>query len=164
MMAVSTSRASRTERCIQSGYARKTPSATAIGHLPGHQPRSYRVLRPLRLLRLRRQLQRPRRYQGGVTVTTQRSVDGTSVDVSWTRFTLSGFNYYRFVICRDTDYDGSSCRNNVYSGSPIYNIDDLGPVIVTDLDPAASYGLILQAWHSNYSSVYKYHATIPATP
>ena len=106
----------------------------------------------------------PTQVPGGVTVTTQRSVDGTSVDVSWTRFTLPGFNYYRFVICRDTDYDGTSCRNNVYSGYPIYNIDDLGPVIVTDLDPAASYGLILQAWHSNYSSVYKYHATIPATP
>ena len=106
----------------------------------------------------------PTQVPGGVTVTAQRSVDGTSVDVSWTRFTLPGFNYYRFVLCRAADYDGLSCRNNVYSGYPIYNIDNLGPVTVTDLDPAAAYGLILQAWHSNYSSVDKYHATIPTAP
>ena len=103
----------------------------------------------------------PTPVPGGVTVTTQRNMDGTSVDVSWTKFTLSGFNYYRFVICRAVDYDGSSCQNNVYNGDPIYNIYNLGPVTVTGLDAATSYGLILQVWYNNSSSVHKYHATIP---
>ena len=96
-----------------------------------------------------------------VSITTQRSADGTSVDVSWTKFTLPGFNYYRFVICRGADYDGSSCQNNVYNGDPIYNIDNLGPATVTGLDAATSYSLILQVWYDDSSSVHKYHATIP---
>ena len=103
----------------------------------------------------------PTPIPGGVTVTTQRSADGASVDVSWTEFTLPNFSYYRFVMCRDTDYDGSSCQNSVYRSDPIFNVDNLGPVTVTGLDPDISYGLIMQAWHSNTSSVYKYHTTIP---
>ena len=91
----------------------------------------------------------------------QRSADGASVDISWTEFTLPNFSYYRFVMCRGTDYDGSSCQNSDYRSDPIYDIDNLGPVTVTGLDPDISYGLILQAWYNNSSSVYKYHATIP---
>ena len=98
---------------------------------------------------------------GGVEVTVQRSADGASVDISWTQFTLPNFNYYRFVMCGATDYDGSSCQNSVHRSDPIYDIDNLGPVTVTGLDPDISYGLILQAWYNNSSSVYKYHATIP---
>ena len=106
----------------------------------------------------------PTPVPGGVVVTAQRSADGTSVDVSWTKFTLPNFSYYRFVICRAADYDGASCKNNVYSGDPIFNIDSLGPVNVTGLDASTAYGLIMQVWHSNSTAVHKYHATIPATP
>ena len=74
--------------------------------------------------------------------------------MSWTKFTLPGFNYYRFVICRGADYDGSSCQNNVYNGDPIYNIDNLGPATVTGLDAATSTitGLILSGLDDQDSS------------
>ena len=103
----------------------------------------------------------PTPVPGGVVVTTLRSADGTSVDVSWMKFTLSGFNYYRFVICRAADYVGGTCSNNVYEGDAIYDIDDPGPVTVTGLDANTAYGLIMQVWYDESSSVHKYHATIP---
>ncbi len=104
----------------------------------------------------------PTPVPGGVVVTATRNSDGTSVDVSWTKFTLRGFNYYRFVVCRGADYDGASCRNNVYSGEPIYKVDSLGPVTVKGLESNTSYNVIMQVWYNNSSSVHKYHAAIPA--
>lgn len=106
----------------------------------------------------------PTPVPGGVEVSVQRSADGESVDVSWTEFTLPNFSYYRFVMCRDTDYDGNSCQNSDYKSDPIYDINNLGPVTVTGLDPAISYGLIMQVWYDGSSSVHKYRATIPVAP
>ena len=43
------------------------------------------------------------------SVTAVRAGDGASATVSWTAWKGKGFEYYRVIVCDDSQYDGKSC-------------------------------------------------------
>ena len=97
--------------------------------------------------------------QEGVTLTATRG-DGDSAAVAWTPYGGDGFEYYRVIVCDDTQYDGSSCSGTVFRSDAIYDVNDTGPVKVPGLYADTGYGVILQVWRTG--GVLKLHATLPA--
>ena len=100
-----------------------------------------------------------------VTVTATRSDGGDSATVAWTPYGGGDFDYYRVIVCDDTQYDGSSCSGTVFRSDAIYDVNDTGPVKVAGLDVGTGYGVILQVWRRTGGAL-KLHATLPplATP
>ena len=100
-----------------------------------------------------------------VTVTATRSDGGDSATVAWTPYDGGDFEYYRVIVCDDTQYDGSSCSGTVFRSDAIYDVNDTGPVKVAGLDVGTGYGVILQVWRRTGGAL-KLHATLPplATP
>ena len=97
-----------------------------------------------------------------VTLTASRGSDKTTATVSWTKYGESNFDYYRFVVCTEAQFSGTSCSGTVYRSEAYSNADTLGPVTVTGLDAATGYGVILQVWRKGVSGALKFHATIGA--
>ena len=97
-----------------------------------------------------------------ITVTATRGSDGDTVSVSWTAYIGDNFEYYRVIVCDDTQYNGASCSGTVWTGAPVWDVNSTGPVSVPDLDPGTGYGVILQVWRNG--SAMKSHATLPAGP
>ncbi len=94
-------------------------------------------------------------------VTATRAADGQSATVSWTAYGGDGFEYYRVIVCDDSQYnDGHSCSGTVFISEPFWNRDAAGPVRVLALDAGTGYGVILQVWRNG--SALKIHATLPA--
>ena len=98
--------------------------------------------------------------QEGVTVTATRGNDGDTATVSWTAYEGVGFQYYRVIVCKDSNYNGSSCNGADFVSNPIWNVSNTGPVNVSNLDAEKGYGVILQVWRNG--SAFKAHATLPA--
>ena len=100
-----------------------------------------------------------------VTVTATRSDGGDSATVAWTSYGGGDFDYYRVIVCDDTQYDGSSCSGTVFQSRAIYDANDTGPVKVSGLYADTGYGVILQVWRRTGGAL-KLHATLPplATP
>ena len=95
-----------------------------------------------------------------VTVTATRGSDKTTATVSWTKYEGSNFDYYRFVVCTEAQYDGVSCVGTVYGSPAYFDADTLGPVTVTGLEAATGYGVILQVWRKGVTGALKFYATI----
>ena len=93
-------------------------------------------------------------------VTAVRGNDGDSATVSWTAYEGDGFEYYRVIVCDDSQYNGQSCNGTVFKSPAIWGADSTGPVTVTGLDASTGYGVILQVWRNG--SALKVHATLPA--
>ena len=96
------------------------------------------------------------------TLTAARSNDGNTASVSWTAYTGEEFQYYRVIVCDDSQYDGASCSGTVFKSDPIYDASSTGPITVTGLNAGTGYGVILQVWRGG--SALKIHATLPAVP
>ena len=96
------------------------------------------------------------------SVTAARGEDAVSASVSWTAYTGDDFEYYRVIVCDDSQYDGSSCSGTVYKGDAIEDANSTGPVTVAGLDAGKGYGVILQTWRTG--GALKSHATIAALP
>ena len=97
-----------------------------------------------------------------MTVTATRGSDGDTASVSWDAYTGDNFEYYRVIVCDDTQYNGASCVGTVWTSDAIWDGSSTGPVAVPDLDPGTGYGVILQTWRNG--SALKSHATLPAGP
>ena len=97
-----------------------------------------------------------------MTVTATRGSDGDTASVSWTAYEGENFEYYRVIVCDDTQYNGASCAGTVWTGAPVWDANSTGPVSVTGLDAGTGYGVILQTWRNG--SALKSHATLPAGP
>ena len=93
-------------------------------------------------------------------VTAVRGDLGDSATVSWTAYGGAGFEYYRVIVCDDSQYNGQSCNGTVFKSAAIWNVNPTGPVRVTGLDASTGYGVILQVWRNG--SALKVHATLPA--
>ena len=97
-----------------------------------------------------------------IGLTAARGNDGGTAGVSWTAYTGEGFEYYRVIVCNDSQYDGSACSGTVFASTPSYDANDTGPVTVPGLNAGTGYGIILQVWRNG--SALKRHATLPAGP
>ena len=86
-----------------------------------------------------------------LSVSAKRDADGTSASVSWTAYDGADFEYYRVIVCDDSQYDGASCNGTVFISDPFYDAAYTGPVAVTGLDPDTGYGVILQIWQARIS-------------
>ena len=95
-------------------------------------------------------------------LTAGRGYDGDTASVSWTKYAGDDFQYYRVIVCNDSQYNGASCNGTVFKSAAIHDADSTGPVSVTNLKPGAGYGVILQVWSGG--SARKIHATLPAGP
>ena len=93
-------------------------------------------------------------------VTATRDSAGDSATVSWTKYEGEGFQYYRVIVCDDSQYNGASCNGTVYRSAPIYDRNNTGPVSATGLDMSTGYGVILQTWRAG--GALKAHTTIPS--
>ena len=82
--------------------------------------------------------------------------------MSWTRYDADDFNYYRFVVCDDSQYNGSSCNGTVYKSDAVFDGSATGPYTVPDLAAGDGYGVILQVWRSGGAGALKVHAALPA--
>ena len=96
------------------------------------------------------------------TLTATRSNDGSAASVFWTKYAGRDFQYYRVIVCDDSQYDGSSCSGTVFKSDAIYDAGSTGPITVTGLSAQTGYGVILQVWRGG--SALKIHATLPAVP
>ena len=96
------------------------------------------------------------------TLTAARSNDGSAASVSWTKYAGRDFQYYRVIVCDDSQYDGASCSGTVFKSDAIHDAGSTGPVTVTGLNAGTGYGVILQVWRGG--SALKIHATLPAVP
>ena len=97
-----------------------------------------------------------------VTVTATRGDDHTTASVSWTKYEGADFDYYRVIVCDDSQYDGYSCKGTVFQSEASYDVNYTGPEKVTGLDATTRYGVILQVWRRGDAGAQKIHATIPA--
>ena len=100
-----------------------------------------------------------------VSLTAARGSGGDSATVAWTPYDGDDFHYYRyyrFVVCSDAQYSGSSCSGTVYKSDAYFNAATTGPVTVSDLDADTGYGVILQVWRTGGTGALKRHATLPA--
>ncbi len=97
-----------------------------------------------------------------VTVKATRGEDPTTASVSWTKYEGRGFDYYRVIVCDDSQYDGSSCIGTVFQSEANFDVNYTGPESVTGLDAATGYGVILQVWRKGDAGALKIHATLPA--
>ena len=93
-------------------------------------------------------------------VTATRDSAGDSATVSWTKYEGEGFQYYRVIVCDDSQYNGASCNGTVYTSAPIYDRNNTGPVSATGLDMSTGYGVILQTWRAG--GALKAHTAIPS--
>ena len=93
------------------------------------------------------------------TLTAQRDEDGDSASITWTAYDGDGFQYYRVIVCDDSQYHGSYCDGTVFQSDPIYDASSTGPVSVADLDANTRYGVILQVWRDG--GALKIHVTLP---
>ena len=93
-------------------------------------------------------------------LTAERNEDGDTASISWTAYSGDEFEYYRVIVCDDSQYDGFSCDGTVFTSDPIYDVGDVGPLTVAELDPNIGYGVILQVWRGG--GALKIHATLPA--
>ena len=96
----------------------------------------------------------------GPSVTAARNDGDESATVSWTPYGGGDFEYYRVIVCDETQYNGSYCDGTVYKSDALYDANDTGPVTVTGLDAGTGYGVILQVWRAG--TALKLHATLPA--
>ena len=96
----------------------------------------------------------------GIAVSADRAADGESASVSWNAYAGDGFQYYRVIVCDDSQYNGASCVGTVFTSDPIWSADSTGPVTVPDLDAGTGYGVILQVWRN--VGALKVHAVMPA--
>ena len=60
------------------------------------------------------------------TLTVTRSNDGNAASVSWTAYSGDNFQYYRVMVCDDSQYDGASCSGTVFKSDPIYDVNSTG--------------------------------------
>ena len=97
-----------------------------------------------------------------ITVTATRGEDGDTAGVSWDAYAGDSFEYYRVIVCDDSQYNDASCVGTVWTSDAIWDVNSTGPVAVPDLDPGTGYGVILQTWRNG--SAMKSHATLPAGP
>ena len=97
-----------------------------------------------------------------MTVTATRGSDGDTASVSWDAYIGDNFEYYRVIVCDDSQYNGASCSGAVWTSAPVWDVNSTGPVTVPNLDAGTGYGVILQTWRNG--SALKSHATLPAGP
>ncbi len=98
----------------------------------------------------------------GVSLSANRSGDGTTAEVSWSSYDSEGFEYYRFVVCPSAHFIGGTCANNVFVSDAYFDASFTGSVTATGLDRYASYGVILQVWRTGGKSMLRFYDTIPA--
>ena len=92
-----------------------------------------------------------------ITVTATRGEDGDTAGVSWDAYAGDSFEYYRVIVCDDSQYNDASCVGTVWTSDAIWDVNSTGPVAVPNLDPGTGYGVILQTWRNG--SAMKSHAT-----
>ena len=97
-----------------------------------------------------------------LTVSAERGDDPTTASVSWSEYEGADFDYYRVIVCDDTQYDGASCSGTVFRSEAYFDVNHTGPENVTGLDAATRYGVILQVWRKGDAGALKIHAMIPA--
>ena len=101
-----------------------------------------------------------------ITLSGNRSEDGVSVSLSWTRYAGAGFQSYRVVICAEANFDDGGCSSSLFDTGAIADNLSTGPILVTGMQPETGYAAVLtvSVRIQNADYAYRSFVILPGRP